>query len=74
MSDRRRGYGRNYVTIIVRYCISDDGGRERKRERDGHRRVDNRERELITVTSINMYNACHGDHERVDVCYGWQRT
>lgn len=40
---------RNYVTIIARYCIS---------EAEGARgRVDNRERELITVTSINMYNA-----------------
>lgn len=46
------------ITLLLLFVIAlamTGGGRGR--ERDGRRRVDNRERELITVTSINMYNA-----------------
>lgn len=48
------------ITLLLLFVIAlatTGGGRGRERERDGRRRVDNRERELITVTSINMYNA-----------------
>lgn len=40
--------GRNYVTIIARYCVTGLVA--------WIPRVDNRERELITVISINMYD------------------
>lgn len=70
------------ITLLLLFVIAlatTEGGRGR--ERDGRRRVDNRERELITVTSVNMYNATPPSTMRatvtmkgVDVCYGWQRT